>query len=324
MELTNANNEFNVQSQLNDTKELELKMKIADLEEQLKVKDPTELEARIKDITELKEKFENEYMTVYQENLKLKGELNQNANADLSMSPDNKKIMNEYIEEINRLNAKLNNYENAIEIERAGGDITTSRAFFDLQQDNKILNNKIKDTLAENSSQKDEIEKLKQEIERLKASEADLKKQNENQKSINKNLNETLKSLDKNDLNDVGLKLARISSKYYVSNEKINELQKTLAVARNYITTLDEKINKQKIKENKQIEKLEHDILVLENEMKSQKAIYERELNLMSYAWYRMSIRATQTNIDMSRNNEKISFLGRERKNLENNVLRFK
>jgi len=34
-------------------------LKIADLEEQLKSKNPTELEARIKDITELKEKFEN-------------------------------------------------------------------------------------------------------------------------------------------------------------------------------------------------------------------------------------------------------------------------
>ena len=31
----------------------------------------------------------------------------------------------------------------------------------------------------------------------------------------------------------MGVKLAKISSKYYVSNEKINELQRTLAVARN-------------------------------------------------------------------------------------------
>jgi len=324
MELTNESNEFNVQSQLNDTKELELKMRIADLEEQLKVKNPTELEVRIKDITELKEKFENDYMTVYQENLKLKGELNQNANNVGNINADDKKVINKYMEEINRLNYKLNNYENAIEIERAGGDITTSRAFFDLQQDNKVLANKIKETEAVSSSQKDEIAKLKQEIERLKASEANLKKQNENQKSINKNLNATLTSLEKNDLNDVGIKLASISSKYYVSNEKINELQKTLAIARNYITTLDEKYNKLEIKKNKQIEKLEHDIIIMENEMKSQKAIYDRELKLMSYAWYRMSIRATQTNIDISRNAEKISFLGRERKNLENNVLRFK
>jgi len=43
----------------------------------------------------------------------------------------------------------------------------------------------------------------------------------------------------------------------------------------------------------------------------------------MSYVWYRMSIRATQTNIDMSRNNEKTSFLGKERKNLENSLLQF-
>jgi len=57
--------------------------------------------------------------------------------------------------------------------------------------------------------------------------------------------------------------------------------------------------------------------------MKSQKEIYERELKLMSYAWYRISIRATQTNIDISRNNEKTSFLGKERKNLENNLLQF-
>jgi len=102
------------------------------------------------------------------------------------LSSDSKKVINSYIEEINRLTNKLSNYENAIEIERAGGDITTSRAFFELQKDNKVLNNKIKETIAENSSQKDEIAKLKQEIERLKASETDLKKQNENQKSINK------------------------------------------------------------------------------------------------------------------------------------------
>jgi protein HOOK3 len=324
LELTNETGDINFQSQNNDSKEYELKLKIADLEEQLKSKNPTELEARIKDITELKEKFENDYMAVYKENLKLKGELNQNVNTDGGLSSDSKKVINSYIEEINRLTNKLSNYENAIEIERAGGDITTSRAFFELQKDNKVLNNKIKETIAENSSQKDEIAKLKQEIERLKASETDLKKQNENQKSINKNLNDTLASLNSGELSDMGVKLAKISSKYYVSNEKINELQRTLAVARNYITTLDEKINKQKIKENKQIEKYEHEILVLEKELNSQRAIYERELSLMSFAWYRMSIRATQTNIDMSRNNERTSFLGQERKNLENRYLGFK
>ena len=102
------------------------------------------------------------------------------------MSQDSKKIINEYMNEISQLQYKLKNYENAIEIERAGGDITTSRAFFDLQRENKDLNVRMKNCMDENSHQQDEIVRLKKEIEQLKASEADLKKQNENQMSINK------------------------------------------------------------------------------------------------------------------------------------------
>jgi len=313
MMLINENNEFNIQTQINNSKELELKMKIANLEEQLYSKNPTELEARIKDITKLKEKFENDYMTVYQENLKLKGELNQNTD-DGGMDSDSRKIIDKYKEEIYQLNNKLKNYEDAIEIERAGGDITMSKAFYDLQQENKTLNAEIKNTLAKNTSQSDEISKLKQEIQKLKASEANLKKQNENQKSINKNLNETLNSLNKGELSDMGAKLAMISSKYYVSNEKVNELQKILAVARNYITILDEKIKKNNLSEKKQIEKMERNILALENEIKSQKYVYERELNLMSYAWYRMSIRSTKATADMNINNEIINYVNKERR----------
>jgi protein HOOK3 len=315
LELTNESSEFNVETQLNNSKELELKMKIANLEEQLHSKNPTELEARIKDITELKEKFENDYMTVYQENLKLKGELNQNVD-DESMDSDRRKTIDKYKDEIYQLNNRLKNYEDAIEIERAGGDITMSEAFFDLQQENKALNAEMKNTLAENASQSDEISKLKQEIQKLKASEANLKKQNENQKSINKNLNDTLNTLSKGELSDMGAKLATISSKYYVSNEKVNELQKILAVARNHITTLDEKIKKKNLSEKKQIEKMERHILALENEIKSQQFIYERELNLISYAWYRMSIRATKATVDMSRNNERINFVNKEKRNI--------
>jgi len=48
-----------------------------------------------------------------------------------------------------------------------------------------------------------------------------------------RNLNDTLNTLSKGELSDMGAKLATISSKYYVSNEKVNELQKILAVARN-------------------------------------------------------------------------------------------
>jgi len=315
MELTHGDEEFSNQP-MNDSKELALQMKIAQLEDTLKLRQLDDAHERIQNITKLKEKYENDYMAVYQENLKLRGELNQNANADVNLGSESKKIINEYMEEINKLNFKLKNYENAIEIERAGGDITTSRAFFDLQNENRELNSKIRNTMAENSSQKEEIARLKQEIEKLKSSETDYKKQNENQMSINKNLNQTLNSLKGGDPNDMAAKLAMISSKYYVSNEKINELQKTLTIARNYITTLDEKIKKQNTDTEKLKEKYEHEILVMENEMKSEKEIYERELRLMSYAWYRISIRATQASIDMSRNNEKISFLSRERKNL--------
>jgi len=320
----NDNAEFNLESQMNDTKELELKMRIAELEDTVKLKNLEEAEERIRNITQLKNKHENEYMEVYQENLKLKGELNQIANKDSRMTSDSKKILNEYTNEIKRLQNKLKNYENVIEIERAGGDITTSRAFFDLQMENKELNAKVKNVTDENFHQQDEINRLKKEIEQLKASEADLKTQNENQMSINKNLNQVLKSLDDKDKDDMSKKLAMISSKYYVSNEKIHELQKTLAVARNYITTLDEKVRKRNTNEARNKERLEHEILMLENEMKSQKEIYDRELRLMSYAWYRMTIRATQNNFDMSRNNERISFLSRERKNLENNVLKYR
>ena len=103
-----------------------------------------------------------------------------------SLGTDSRKIINEYMEEINKLNNKLKNYENAIEIERAGGDITTSRAFFDLQNENKDLIVKMRNSEAENNAQRDEIARLKDEIAKLKASEEDLKKQNENQMSINK------------------------------------------------------------------------------------------------------------------------------------------
>jgi len=102
------------------------------------------------------------------------------------MDSDRRKTIDKYKDEIYQLNNRLKNYEDAIEIERAGGDITMSEAFFDLQQENKALNAEMKNTLAENASQSDEISKLKQEIQKLKASEANLKKQNENQKSINK------------------------------------------------------------------------------------------------------------------------------------------
>jgi len=313
--MDNDNGEYNLESQLNETKELELKMKIAELEDS---------QARINDITQLKNKFENDYMTVYQENLKLKGELNQIANRDSQMSQDSKKIINEYMNEISQLQYKLKNYENAIEIERAGGDITTSRAFFDLQRENKDLNVRMKNCMDENSHQQDEIVRLKKEIEQLKASEADLKKQNENQMSINKNLNQVLTALDNKDKDEMSEKLAMISSKYYVSNEKVSELQKTLSIARNYITTLDEKVKKKNTNEIKIKERLEHEILALENEMKAQKEIYERELRLMSFAWFNMAVRVTQAKFDISRNNETISFLNRERRNLENNIFKYK
>jgi len=134
----------------------------------------TDVAERIKNITALKEKFENDYMEAYKENLKLKGELNQITSDDYSQ--DNKKIIKEYMEEINKLNSRIKNYENAMEIERAGGDITTSRAFFDLQNDNKILNEKVKNIVNENTAQKEEIERLKEEIKQLKSSENELKK----------------------------------------------------------------------------------------------------------------------------------------------------
>ncbi|ORX53352.1 hypothetical protein BCR36DRAFT_24943 [Piromyces finnis] len=75
--------DINLASQISDSKEIELKMKIAELEEQIKLSNNvSETQERIKNITDLKEKFENDYMKVYQENLKLKGELNQNINGD--------------------------------------------------------------------------------------------------------------------------------------------------------------------------------------------------------------------------------------------------
>jgi len=323
MELNNNNNEFNVESQLNESKELELKMKIAELEEKVKLSDIGEAEKKIKDITALKEKFENDYMKIYQENLKLKGEMSNMSYEDPS-NYNNKKILNEYMDEIEKLRTKLNDYENAIEIERAGGDITTTRAFINLQNENKDLNMKYKAIDNENNNYKEEINRLKQEIEKLKNSEKELKIQNENQQSINKNLNDTLSSLNTNESNEMRLKLATITSKYYVSNEKITELQKTLNIAKNHITILDSKIKKQKDEKKELSEKYEHQLLVMEKEMRSQKEIYDRELKLMSYAWYRMSIRATQNAYDISRNNERTSFLGKERKHLENNVLKFR
>jgi len=39
--------------------------------------------------------------------------------------------------------------------------------------------------------------------------------------------------LDNKDKDEMSEKLAMISSKYYVSNEKVSELQKTLSIARN-------------------------------------------------------------------------------------------
>jgi len=334
MELNSDNNEFNVESQLKDSKELELKMKNAELEElkmknseleeKVKLADITEAEKKIKDITAMKDKYENDYMKVYQENLKLKGEMSNMSYEDPS-NYNNKKIVDEYMDEIKKLRTKLNDYENAIEIERAGGDITTSRAFVDLQNENKELNMKFKNIANENNNHKEEINRLKQEIEKLKNSEKELKSQNENQKSINKNLNDTLSALEKNDSNDnMRLKLAKITSKYYVSNEKVTELQKTLNIAKNHITILDNNIKKLRDEKKDTVEKYEHQLLLMEKEMRSQKEIYERELKLMSYAWYRMSIKATQTSYDMNRNNEKISFLGKERKHLENNVLKFR
>lgn len=323
MELNSDNNEFNVESQLQDSKELELKMKIAELEEKVKLANTEEAEKRVKDITALKDKYENDYMAVYQENLKLKGEMSNMSYEDPS-NYNNKKILDDYMDEIEKLRTKLNDYENAIEIERAGGDITTSRAFVDLQNENKELNMKFREIDNENNHHKEEINRLKQEIEKLKNSEKELKSQNENQKSINKNLNDTLSSLDNNDENDMRLKLAKITSKYYVSNEKVAELQKTLNIAKNHITILDSNIKKQKDEKKEIIEQYQHQLLLMEKDMKSQKEIYERELKLMSYAWYRMSIKATQTSYDINRNNEKISFLGKERKHLENNVLKFR
>lgn len=58
--------------------------------------------------------------------------------------------------------------------------------------------------------------------------------------------------------------------------------------------------------------------------MKAQKEIYERELRLMSFAWFNMAVRVTQAKFDISRNNETISFLNRERRNLENNIFKYK
>jgi len=147
MMLINENNEFNIQTQINNSKELELKMKIANLEEQLYSKNPTELEARIKDITKLKEKFENDYMTVYQENLKLKGELNQNTD-DGGMDSDSRKIIDKYKEEIYQLNNKLKNYEsiNKIDLYKENNYIrdTPTRgsedSYFYNNNRNKLLN----------------------------------------------------------------------------------------------------------------------------------------------------------------------------------------